>query len=95
MKHSMTRQSVYKIIFTSIGIFSVAVLFAQRDTSGKGGVEIISAFKPVLREAAKINFNPTPPPADDTKPKLTYEIPNQNLAFAYQPGSLKPLGVGY
>lgn len=89
----MTKNFLYKILFTSIGVFSMATLFAQRDTSGKGGVEIISAFKPVLREAAKINFNPTPPPADDTKPKLTYNIPNQNLAFAYQPGSLKPLAL--
>lgn len=89
----MRRQSFCKIIISSVSIFSSVLLFAQKDTSGKGGVEIISAFKPVLREAAKINFNPTPPPADTAKPNLKYDIPNQNLLFAYQPGSLKPLAL--
>ena len=87
------KKQIYKILLLATGILSFGIINAQKDTSGKGGVEIISAFKPILREAAKINFNPTPPPADDTKPKLTYDIPNQNLAFAYQPGSLKPLAL--
>ncbi len=87
------KKQIFKIFLLATGILCFGILNAQKDTSGKGGVEIISAFKPVLREAAKINFNPTPPPADDTKPKLTYDIPNQNLAFAYQPGSLKPLAM--
>ncbi len=30
---------------------------------------------------------------DTTKAKLNYDIPNQNLLFAYQPGSLKPLAL--
>jgi hypothetical protein len=47
----------------------------------------------VLRQAAKINFDASPPPADTTKAKLNYTIPNQNLLFAYQPGSLKPLAL--
>lgn len=68
-------------------------VLAQKDTSGKGGIDIVSTFKPVLREAAKINFNATPPAADTTKAKLSYDIPNQNLLFAYQPGTLKPLAL--
>lgn len=75
------------------GIFSFGICFSQVDTSKKGGVEIISSFKPVLREAAKINFNASPPPVDTTKAKLNYDIPNQNLLFAYQPGALKPLAL--
>ncbi|HMU45854.1 MAG TPA: hypothetical protein PKC72_05760 [Chitinophagaceae bacterium] len=65
---------------------------AQKDTTKKG-IDIISSFKPVLKESAKINFNASPPSADTTKPRLTYNIPNQNLLFAYQPGSLKPLAL--
>lgn len=30
---------------------------------------------------------------DTTKARLIYDIPNQNLLFAYQPGSLKPLAL--
>ena len=64
----------------------------QRDTS-KRDVTITSAFKPMLKDASKINFNPSPPVADTTKPKLNYSIPNQNMLFPYQPGSLKPLAL--
>ena len=88
----MSKQFLYKMILSGIGILSFAFSFAQKDTAGKG-VSIISSFKPILREAAKINFNATPPVADTTKAKLDYTIPNQNLLFAYQPGSLKPLAL--
>ena len=81
------------MFLVGLGIFCSAISFAQKDTAKKGGVDIISSFKPVLREAAKINFNASPPAADTTKAKLNYDIPNQNLLFAYQPGSLKPLAL--
>lgn len=81
------------MVLFGIGIFSGGISFAQKDTIGKGGVDIISSFKPVLRNTAKINFSATPAPPDTTKAKLNYDIPNQNLLFAYQPGSLKPLAM--
>ena len=87
------RQATIKLFLSGLGLFSLGTASAQKDTSGKGGVTIVSSFKPVLREAAKINFNATPPAPDTTKARLNYEIPNQNLAFAYQPGSLKPLAL--
>lgn len=85
-------QRIYRLLFLSAGLFISAITFAQKDTSGKG-INIVSSFKPVLREAAKINFAATPPQADTSKAKLTYNIPNQNLLFAYQPGALKPLAL--
>lgn len=90
---TMNKQSLYKFSFFLSGILAVGVVNAQKDTTGKGGIDIVSTFKPVLREAAKINFNATPPAPDTTKAKLNYNIPNQNLLFAYQPGSLKPLAM--
>lgn len=87
------KQALYKVLFLGFGIGLVNTSFAQKDTTGKGGVTIVSSFKPVLREAAKINFNATPPSPDTTKAKLNYEIPNQNLVLGYQPGSLKPLAL--
>lgn len=83
----------YKIGMTFVLVGLSFVSFAQKDTTKKGGVDIISSFKPVLREAAKINFNASPPAADTTKARLNYDIPNQNLVFAYQPGTLKPLAL--
>lgn len=89
----MMKQRSYRMFLFGLGIFSFGISYAQKDTTGKGGIDIVSSFKPVLREAAKINFNATPPVADTTKAKLNYDIPNQNLLFAYQPGSLKPLAL--
>lgn len=73
-------------------LFSMAVL-SQQPGNPKKTIDITSTFKPVLREAAKINFNAVPPVADTTKPKLTYNIPVQNLLFAYQPAELKPVAL--
>ncbi len=87
------KRSIHTIFFLGAAFLVPLTIQAQRDTSGKGGIDILSAFKPVLREAAKINFNASPPEADTSKAKLTYNIPNQNLLFAYQPGSLKPLAL--
>ncbi len=89
----MMKQPLYKIVLLGLGFFSGGIVYAQKDTTRGKSVDIRSAFKPVLREAAKINFNATPPSADTTKPALKYEIPNQNLALAFTPGSLKPLAL--
>jgi len=93
MNVNMVKQGCYKLFLLGTGVFSSGILFAQKDTTKKGGIDIVSSFKPVLREAAKINFNASPPAADTTKAKLNYDIPNQNLLFAYQPGTLKPLAM--
>ena len=42
-----------------------------QDTTKKRTIDITSTFKPVLREAAKINFNAAPPVADTSRPRLT------------------------
>jgi hypothetical protein len=77
-----------------LAILSMTVVFSfAQDPIKKGEVTVTSAFKPVLRESAKINFNASPPASDSSKPRLQYDIPNQNLLFAYQPGSLKPLAM--
>ncbi|MGZ3860820.1 MAG: hypothetical protein ACXVMS_14860 [Flavisolibacter sp.] len=75
------------------GILLSGLAGFSQDTTKKKEVNITSTFKPVLKEAAKININPTPPAPDTTRPVLQYNIPNQNLSFAFQPGSLKPLAL--
>ena len=83
-----------KLLILGFGILPFGISYSQ-DTTGKkkGTVEITSAFKPVLKESAKINFNASPAVNDTTKPRLNYDIPNQNLLFAYTPGSLRPLAL--
>jgi tetratricopeptide (TPR) repeat protein len=64
-----------------------------QDTSKRKTIEITSTFKPVLREAAKINFNAAPPSVDSSRPLLNYSIPVQNLFFTYQPASINPVAL--
>jgi hypothetical protein len=89
----MIIRSLQQGFLLMLGISCSIIAVAQKDTTKGKSVEIRSAFKPVLKESAKINFNATPPSADTTKPALKYDIPNQNLALGFQPGSLKPLAL--
>jgi len=79
---------ILSAIFFSIGVMALA-----QDSTKAKEVNVTSQFKPTLKEAAKINFNATPPAADTSRPRLQYSIPNQNLALGFQPGSLKPLAL--
>jgi hypothetical protein len=88
----MFKNDMNKLIAGLLLVCAASVVQAQDTLKGKS-VDVVSAFKPVLREAAKINFNAAPPPVDSTKPRLQYALPNQNLLFAYQPGTLKPLAL--
>lgn len=63
------------------------------DTISPAVVTITSAFKPVLRNAAKINFTAATPGMDSSRIAINYTIPSQNLFFAYQPVSIKPLAL--
>jgi hypothetical protein len=83
--------------FKTIAAFICMLPFtasAQRDTLKKTStIDINSAYKPVLRNAVKINFSATHLNADTTLPNLTYNIPPQNLFYPYQPIPLKPLAL--
>ncbi len=67
--------------------------FAQDTTSKKRIIDITSAFKPVLRDAVKINFNAAAPVTDTSRAKLNYNIPQQNLLLGYLPSPLKPVAL--
>jgi hypothetical protein len=85
---SSMKYSILVILASTIGV----VASAQDSTRGKE-VNVTSQFKPTLKEAAKINFNASPPAADTSRPRLQYSIPDQNLALGFQPGTLKPLAL--
>ena len=79
----------------SVFIFTFCIMhsYAQRDTTKRQTIDITSSYKPVLRNAVKINLSASPLSADTSRPRLAYDIPAQNLFFAYQPISLKPLAL--
>lgn len=98
-KYSMTGTSKNKfsvalcLAVISVCLFSIPAS-AQRDTAKKTTtIDITSSYKPVLRNAVKINFSASHLNADTTRPALTYDIPAQNLFYAYQPIPLKPLAL--
>lgn len=84
---------MYKyILLISAGYFFCQAGMAQRDTT-KQTINITSAFKPVLRNAVKINFSGSQLLADSATSVRPYIIPSQNLFYAYQPIAIKPLAL--
>lgn len=88
----MKRHSSIILAALAIGALLPLAASAQRDTS-KPSVDIISTFKPVIRNAVKINFSGSQLSADTNRVVRSYDVPAQNLVYAYQPVSLKPLAL--
>ncbi len=63
------------------------------DTSAPKVVTVTSAFKPSLKNAAKINFTAASPFVDSSRTPVTYAVPSQNLFFSYQPVPIRPLAL--
>ncbi|MBS1640798.1 MAG: hypothetical protein JSR12_12170 [Bacteroidetes bacterium] len=63
----------------------------NKDTLTPRVVNVTSAFKPVLKNAAKINFTAATPVFDSSKIDVTYNIPSHNLFFNYQPVAIKAI----
>ncbi len=91
-KYYFIMNSKIILITTLICLFNF-VGFAQKDTSKRQTIDITSSYKPVLRNAVKINFSATNLTADTSRGYLTYSIPAQNLFYTYQPIALKPLAL--
>jgi hypothetical protein len=60
------------------------------DTIPEKEVSIISAFKPQLKNIAKLNFTKATNKIDTSTTLLNYQVPTQNLSFQYRPISLIP-----
>ena len=82
------------ILLLLVCLLPVSVSAQKKDTTKKTStIDINSTYRPVLRNAVKINFSGTHLNADSTAPDLTYNIPAQNLFYAYQPIPLTPLAL--
>ena len=56
-------------------------------------VTIVSAFKPQLKNVAKIGFLNATAVVDTNSVLLSYQVPSQNLSFQYQPIALVPRAI--
>jgi hypothetical protein len=81
------------IILAALSLCYAGMALKAQDTTKRKTIDITSSFKPVLREAVKINFNAAPPALDTSRPKLSYTIPAQYLFLSYQPGEMKPVAL--
>lgn len=90
-------QDIRKILKYSFAflvfILTCSSIHAQKDTTKRQTVDITSAYKPVLRNAVKINFSASLPDPDTTRQVQPYQVPQQNLFYAYQAIPLRPLAV--
>jgi hypothetical protein len=82
-----------KYFFVAVVAAICSFTVSAQDTGKRRTIDITSTFKPVLREASKLNFNASPIIGDTTPPKLKYNIPVENLFFTYQPADLKPVSL--
>lgn len=86
-------QIIRAVIFFVCAVLLWRERVLAQDTSKRKTIEITSTFKPVLREAVKINFNAAPPSVDSSRPTLNYTVPAQNLFFNYNPINIKPVSL--
>lgn len=81
------------LLLLFLGLWCAGSLVQAQDTAKRRTIDITSSFKPVLREAVKINFNAAPPAVDTSHPRLSYNIPAQYLFLSYQPSEMKPVAL--
>ena len=81
------------LLLLLLGLWCAGSYVQAQDTTKRRTIDITSSFKPVLREAVKINFNAAPPAVDTSHPHLVYNIPSQYMFLSYQPGEMKPVAL--
>jgi hypothetical protein len=90
-RKKVTAKKTKTVVKDPITKIRAAEVDLTKDSTAPKVVTVTSAFKPSLRNAAKINFTAATPLIDTSRIPLTYNIPSQNLFFSYQPVSIKPL----
>ncbi|MBL7720251.1 MAG: hypothetical protein JNL72_15550 [Flavipsychrobacter sp.] len=83
-------------IFAALWLVSApAVAQVTRDTVLKGTtIEVIQSYKPEVKMAPKKEYTSALPPADTSRPRFSYEIPQQSLFYTYSSLPLRPLALG-
>ena len=76
-----------------ISVTNLPVKPNQLDTVPEKVINIVSAFKPQLKNIAKIGFLNATALVDTNTVVLSYQVPSQNLSFQYQPIALVPRAI--
>lgn len=91
IKKRLRLNSIDKVIFRDNNeeVTNVAKT-TKLDTVPEKVVSILSAFKPQLKNVAKISFTSAVAQNDTSSLQIDYQVPSQNLSFLYQPVALVP-----
>jgi hypothetical protein len=88
------KNSTYKLNIDTADLSKLTMTYniatPKLDTIPEKEVRIISAFKPQLKNIAKLNFTKATNKIDTNTTVLNYQVPTQNLSFQYRPISLIP-----
>lgn len=76
-----------------VAIPDVPTKFSPTDSTPEKIITIVSAFKPQLKNIAKIGFLNATALVDTNTVVLAYQVPSQNLSFQYQPIALVPRAI--
>jgi hypothetical protein len=85
--------AIYKVADTISPLTPITSLPFKKitmDSIPEKVVTIVSAFKPQLKNVAKIGFLNATALVDTNSVLLSYQVPSQNLSFQYQPIALVP-----
>ncbi len=88
--------AIYKIADTISPLTPITSLPLKKytiDSIPEKVVTIVSAFKPQLKNVAKIGFLNATAVVDTNSVLLSYQVPSQNLSFQYQPIALVPRAI--
>ncbi len=88
--------TIYKVTDTISPLTPITSLPFKKstiDSIPEKVVTIISAFKPQLKNVAKIGFLNATALVDTNSVLLSYQVPSQNLSFQYQPIALVPRAI--
>ena len=88
--------AIYKVADTISPLAPITSLPFKKyaiDSIPEKVVTIVSAFKPQLKNVAKIGFLNATAVVDTNSVLLSYQVPSQNLSFQYQPIALVPRAI--
>ena len=89
------RLKALHITIALLAVSSAAIAQARKDTVMKGTtIDVIQSYKPEVKQAPKPEFAAGLPPADTSRPRFNYEVPQQALYYTYSSLPLRPLALG-
>jgi len=92
-KYQTPSSNINETIEQKISLPELQIRKNSMDSIPEKVVTIVSAFKPQLKNVAKIGFVNATAIVDTNSLSLTYMVPSQNLSFQYQPIALVPRAI--